>query len=283
MLHQRVNGYDMAYVEMGQGEPLVCVHGSLCDYRVWSPVLGPLSQRHRVIAPSLRRYFPEHWDGVGDGFTIAQHVADVIAFLEALECKVHLLGHSRGGHIAFRVAQQRPDLLHRVILAEPGGDLDASLAPEAAGALPALNAHVVGAVEKIAAGDVEGGLAVFVDAINGPGVWRLLPAAAKQRLRDNARTLLGQQHEQRQPYTRADAEGIRVPTLFIGGAETPGSLPIVLRALATHVPAAHVAIIPNTTHMMFEQDPVRFSSVVLDFLATQSPKPHGAITFPVPA
>ena len=67
-----------------EGAPLVCVHGSPCDFRVWSCVLGPLSRRHRVIALSLRHFFPEHWDGVGSGYTIAQHVADVIGFIEAL-------------------------------------------------------------------------------------------------------------------------------------------------------------------------------------------------------
>ena len=30
MLNQSVNGY-MAYIEVGQGAPLVCLHGSLCD------------------------------------------------------------------------------------------------------------------------------------------------------------------------------------------------------------------------------------------------------------
>ena len=39
-----VNGYDMAYLEVGQGPPLVCVHGSLGDFRTWSAVLGPLSK-----------------------------------------------------------------------------------------------------------------------------------------------------------------------------------------------------------------------------------------------
>ena len=29
-----VNGYDMAYLEVGQGHPLVCVHGTLGDFRV---------------------------------------------------------------------------------------------------------------------------------------------------------------------------------------------------------------------------------------------------------
>jgi hypothetical protein len=37
----RVNGTDMAYLEVGQGSPLVCVHGALGDFRTWSAVLGP--------------------------------------------------------------------------------------------------------------------------------------------------------------------------------------------------------------------------------------------------
>jgi pimeloyl-ACP methyl ester carboxylesterase len=50
MLYRRVNGYKMAYIEVGQGDPpLVCVHGTVGDFRVWSPVLGPLSQQRRVL------------------------------------------------------------------------------------------------------------------------------------------------------------------------------------------------------------------------------------------
>src|ERR1700729_4481732 len=149
-----VNGTDMAYLELGQGRPLVCVHGSLCDFRIWSAVLGPLTQHHCAIAVSLRHFFPERWDGASDTYSIAQHVADVIAFIEKLDTEsVDLMGHSRGGHIAFRVAQQRPDLLRRLVLAEPGGDLDASLAP--ASPLPPMRANAVAAVEKVAAGDIE--------------------------------------------------------------------------------------------------------------------------------
>jgi pimeloyl-ACP methyl ester carboxylesterase len=42
MQTSRVNGYDMAYLEIGQGPPLVCIHGTLGDFRTWSAVLGPL-------------------------------------------------------------------------------------------------------------------------------------------------------------------------------------------------------------------------------------------------
>ena len=268
MLYQRVNGHDLPYIEVRHGMPLVCVHGSLGDFRTWYPVLGPLSARHRVIAPSLRRCFPEHWNGVGSGFTIDQHTKDIIAFLEALGGKLDLLGHSRGGHIAFRVAQQRPDLLRRLVLAEPGGEMDASLMPAEAGSVPSRQARIAAAAEKIATGDVDGGLAVFVDGINGPGGWRRLPAAAQQRLRDNAFTLLGQVTEGRRPYTRGDALALRTPTLFIGGEHTAGLLPMVLKALSSVVPGARLALIPNATHAMFDQDPVRFCAVVLEFLAS---------------
>src|ERR1700692_2357401 len=116
-----VNGYDMAYVEVGQGPPLVCVHGTLGDFRTWSAVIGPLSKTRRVISLSLRHFFPEHWDGVGDDYLMAQHVADVVDFIEELGTgPVDLMGHSRGGHISFRVAEQRPELLRKLILAETG-------------------------------------------------------------------------------------------------------------------------------------------------------------------
>jgi pimeloyl-ACP methyl ester carboxylesterase len=264
----RVNGYDMAYLEVGQGSPLVCVHGSLCDFRIWSAVLGPLTPKHRVIAVSLRHFFPEHWDGVGDTYSIAQHTADVIAFIEQLNAgPVDLMGHSRGGHVSFRVAQRRPDLLRRLILAEPGGELDATLDPAVIpGAVP-FGAKFAAAAEKIAAGDVDGGLTLFVDAIEGPGAWRRLPAAPKQLLRDNAFTLLGQVRDKRPPFSKADAEAIKRPTLFIGGANTKGALPHVLHTLAAHVPGAKTAMIPAATHPMFEQAPQKYCEIVLEFLA----------------
>jgi pimeloyl-ACP methyl ester carboxylesterase len=54
-----VNGYDMAYLDVGQGPPLVCVHDSLCDFRIWGSVIGPLTTKHRAIAVSLRHFFPD--------------------------------------------------------------------------------------------------------------------------------------------------------------------------------------------------------------------------------
>jgi pimeloyl-ACP methyl ester carboxylesterase len=267
-----VNGYDMAYLDLGQeagnNPPLVCIHGSLSDFRVWSSVLGPLTRHRRVIAPSLRHFFPAHWDGVGDTYSIAQHVDDVIGFIEKLDTgPIDLMGHSRGGHICFRVAQRRPDLLRRLILAEPGGELDATLDPDFQGGPSPLAARIAASAEVIAKGDIDGGLQIFLDALEGPGAWKRLPATPKQLLRDNARTLIGQTRDQRPPFSKADAEAIKTPTLFIGGANTKGTLPKVLNALAEHVKGSRIAMIPGTTHPMFEQAPQAFSDIVLEFLS----------------
>jgi pimeloyl-ACP methyl ester carboxylesterase len=262
-----VNGYDMAYLDVGSGPPLVCVHGTLGDFRTWSAVLGPLSKKHRVISLSLRHFFPEHWDGIGDDYLMRQHVADVIGFIGHLDTgPVDLMGHSRGGHIAFRVAHGRPDLLRRLVLAEPGGELDSSLDPAAAPG--PRSARFAAAADKVAAGDIDGGLTIFFDAIDGEGGWARLPAAPKQQLRDNAFTLIGQVSENRQPYTMAEAQSIAVPTLFIGGTDTKGALPAVLRALAAQVPDARTAMISDAGHWMFDQAPQQFCEIVLRFLAT---------------
>jgi esterase len=263
-----VNGYDMAYLEIGTGRPLVCVHGTLGDFRTWSAVMGPLSKSHRVIAVSLRRFFPEHWDGVGNDYLMAQHVADMIGFLEQLaDGPVDLMGHSRGGHISFRVAQQRPDLLRRLVLAEPGGELDATLDPAASGPGPSQRAaRFAAAAAMVADGDIEGALKSFFETIEGDGAWRRLAAAPKQQLRDNVFTLIGQAGENRKPYAKAEAQSITTPTLFIGGADTKGSLPAVLRALAAEVPGASTSMIEGCGHWMFEQAPQEFSAIVTEFL-----------------
>ena len=79
--------------------------------------------------------------------------------------------------------------------------------------------------------------------------------------------LIGQMKDQRPPFSKADAEAIRTPTLFIGGANTKGTFPQVLHALAANVKGSRTELIPNATHPMFEQAPQAFCNIVLAFLA----------------
>jgi esterase len=248
----------------------VLVHGSLCDQRYWAPQMAPLGGHFRVVAPSLRHYWPERWDGVGDDFTIDQHVDDLAAFTEALGAgPVDLLGHSRGGHLAFRVAQHHPERVRALVLAEPGGGLDGTLQPPHAAAVPqgttVAEASAKGA-ERIRRGDVEGGVAAFVDAINGPGAWAAMAEPLRGMHLDNARTLLGQVNERRPPFSRSDMEAIRAPTLLIGSERCSPPLARVLDAMERHIRGAERATIPGAGHFMSEQQPEAFNNAVLGFL-----------------
>jgi esterase len=266
----RVNGYDMAFVERGAGAPLVFVHGTLCDYRHWTGQMAPFGAHYRTIALSLRHCWPEHWDGEGDDFTVQQHTADVANFISALEAgPVHLLGHSRGGHIAFRVAQNFPDLVRTLTLVEPGGvlapDLEAWLPPGEP--LIALGPLYAKAAESIRRGEIDDGLKTVVDVTSGPGVWERMPETQKLMRRDNAQTLIGQIKEQRAPLARADAEAIRAPTLLIAGERSPASFHRILDGLETAIGDVRRAVIPKASHGSNIENPGAFAREILGFLA----------------
>ncbi len=265
----RVNGYDMAFVERGTGVPLVLVHGTLGDYRVWAHQMQPFGAHCRTIAVSLRHCWPERWDGEGDDFTVQQHIRDVAAFIAALDAgPVHLLGHSRGGHIAFRVARNFPDLVRTLVLVEPGGALDASLEPPQPpkSAPIALGPLYAAAAERIRRGAIEEGLEPTAEVIFGPGGWTDLSEERKQRMRDNAHTLLGQIREQRTPYSRADAEAIRAPTLLIAGERSPESFHCILDGLQSALKDVRRAVIPDASHGSNVDNPKDFEREVLAFL-----------------
>ncbi|TDH59561.1 alpha/beta hydrolase [Dankookia rubra] len=279
LLH--VNGYDMAYVEQGSGAPLVLLHGAMCDLRYWATQMEAFGRRYRTIAPSLRHFWPERWDGIGDDFTIQQHTEDVAAFAAALGTgPVHLIGHSRGGHVAFRVAQHFPDRVRALILAEPGGELDATLAPEPPHPGMPAGIDIFGqAAERIRCGDIDGGVALFVDAVSGPGAWEALAERSRETMRENAYTLLGQVREQRPPFSRSDAEAIRAPTLLVGAERSPPTYARILGALGRTLWQAQRVTILGTSHAMNHGNPEAFNRAVLDFLDAQPP---GSLTRSLP-
>lgn len=255
-----IDGRPIHYAEAGSGSPLVLVHGTLLDQRYWAPQMEAFAARHHVYALSMLGCWPTTWDG--QDFTIARHTADVARFIRAIGGRAHLLGHSRGGHIAFRVASEHKELVDALILSEPGGDCDESLGGKAAQP-NAFNA----VAEDIAAGRIDEGLRRFADRAYGPGTWDAWPEVTRQRHRENAPSMLGQAHENRKPYSLTAAQAIRARTLLLHGGDTQPSFVANVDALARAIAQTKCVTIPGTTHDLSNQNPAAFNAAVLDFLA----------------
>jgi pimeloyl-ACP methyl ester carboxylesterase len=91
----RINGLDIAYRLIGQGSPLVFVHGAGDDSRIWQPQLSALSDEFTVVA----------WDEPGAGessdlpaqFGLADYARCLAAFIDALALgPAHVAGISWG-------------------------------------------------------------------------------------------------------------------------------------------------------------------------------------------
>ena len=69
-----VNGLDMAYVEVGDGRPVVFVHGNPTSSYLWRNIMAPLAGHGRLIAPDLI--------GMGDSAKLPDSGADSYRFVE---------------------------------------------------------------------------------------------------------------------------------------------------------------------------------------------------------
>ncbi|WP_027798169.1 alpha/beta fold hydrolase [Paraburkholderia dilworthii] len=259
------SGICVPYVECGQGEPLVFVHGSLCDYRYWSAQTAALSEHFRCISVSLSHYWPAAEACIQGEFGWQTHVAELAEFIEALDiAPVHLVGHSRGGCVAFNVAREYPRLVKTLTLADPGGPLQIDGMPDAS--LPtATNALRARVVELIEAGEIDAGLELFVDSVSAPGSWRKSSAAFRTMAADNAATLPKQLRDPLPAYSRDAARGVKCRTLLIEGQRSPRMFRNNVEKLADWIDYADKQTIAGASHGMNVSNAGAFNRLVHSF------------------
>lgn len=102
------DGIDVAWGEVGRGDPIVLVHGLGDDHRAWRRVVAPLMLSRRVVLYDFRGHGGTEL-GDADG-TLEQLGGDLVALLDALELtRAMVAGFSLGGTIAMRAAIDHPD------------------------------------------------------------------------------------------------------------------------------------------------------------------------------
>ena len=258
----RVNDYPMAFAEEGSGPALVIVHGLLTDYRSMAGQRA-LSDAFTVRRVSLRHFYPDKWDGSGTGFSVRQHARDLAAFLERSSPPVNVVGWSYGGLVAYEVARTRPELVRRLVLIEaPTGSL---LAPETEAAAAARKKRSTDLAATLRS-DLERGVTVAVDAINGAGAWGRLPPANKEIVRDNAWTIVGAGMDDAPPVSCVEFGALKMPVLLVNGENTSQRFKDLVAAQARCLPSARVVTIPNAAHASPSQNPDAVNQAVRQFL-----------------
>ncbi|MEM5383705.1 alpha/beta hydrolase [Paraburkholderia phymatum] len=260
------SGICIPYIERGAGEPVVFVHGSLCDYRYWDAQIAPLSARFRCIAPSLSHYWPAADACIQNDFSWHAHVAELAEFIDALDlAPVHVVGHSRGGCIAFHLAREYPRLVKTLTLADPGGPLQKDGVREASlpAATNALRAKVAGMIEE---GIVEPGLELFVDSVSTPGAWKKSTTAFRTMALDNASTLPKQFCDPLPAYSRDAAAEVTCRTLLVDGQKSPRMFRNNVDSLQEWIYLADRGTIAGASHGMNVASPAAFNRMLSSFI-----------------
>src|SRR6186713_2491392 len=116
-----IQGDSIHYIDVGKGDPVVFVHGSLGDYRTWAKQMVAFAKKHRVIAYSRRFAYPNK-QIINDSadYTVAPHSKDLTELIKCLHLEpVHLVGHSYGAFTALLTTIDHPELVRSLTLGEP--------------------------------------------------------------------------------------------------------------------------------------------------------------------
>jgi esterase len=259
-----VNGYHMAYQETGSGTPLVLIHGSLSDYRTWNTQVPDFSKAYRTFAVSLRHYYPEKWNGVGDDFSVTQHASDLAAMIKKLNLgKVHMLGHSRGGSIVLTVAGLYPEVIRTLILEEANMEPLMPETPEKQKRMAEAKARGESIRAALATDGREKAARIYMTSY---GVnWEKLPAGAQQVSLDNIGTCT--ESGERGKFSCADIQKFKFPILLLNG-ERSMKLYSEMNAVMRQCRPDNSApiIVPKGTHSSHSSNSEFFNKAVLDFL-----------------
>ncbi len=111
------------YIEKGQGEPIILLHGNGENCSYFKGQMDEFSKQYHVYAIDTRGHGKTSRGN--QPFTIRQFAEDLLDFMDRHQIdKAHLLGFSDGGNIAMVFALQHPDRVNRLIL--NGANLNAA-------------------------------------------------------------------------------------------------------------------------------------------------------------
>ncbi len=266
----RANGVELHYIEQGQGEPLILLHGGQGDYRAWQPQIQALSPRYRVIAYSRRYHYPNDNPLTASNHSALIDAADLAGLIAELRLgPVHLVGTSYGAFTALALAAERSDLVRSLVLAEPPIHRWVTDTERGATLFSEFMTTVQGKAGKaFATGNDEAAMRIFIDTFDGVGTFDGLPAERRVAVLQNARFFKAVTSSS-DPFPNLPKDQVRrlrMPILIVRGADTDELHRLVTEEVGRVVPNAERVTIPQAGHGSPRQNVAAFNAAMLDFL-----------------
>jgi pimeloyl-ACP methyl ester carboxylesterase len=267
-----INGDSLHYIDIGQGDPVIFVHGTLDDYRLWYMQMDTFAKGHRVNAYNRRYAYPNRQvTNDSADYSPAIHAKDLAEFIKTLDLgPVHLAGHSYGAYTALLTTMEHPELVRTLMLGEPpvmpllqnvpGGDtiinnfMTASISP---------------AADAFRSGNNEKGVSVFIGGVTGDSsFFSKMPPEAQGMIMSNVLELRGIALTKNifPPVSCDDLKKIKTPVLIMTGEKTLPLFRVINEELNKCLPNKEKVILPNATHGLEMENPVDFNRIVLAFI-----------------
>jgi pimeloyl-ACP methyl ester carboxylesterase len=267
-----INGDSISYMDIGKGEPVVFVHGTVGDYRVWGAQMDTFAINHRVIAYSRRFAYPNK-QIINDSadYSVTPHAKDLAQFIKMLDLDpVHLVGHSYGAYTSLLTAMEHPELLRSLTLGEPpvipllqnvsGGDtLWNNFVAKA----------IIPAAEAFKNNNNEKGVEIFIGGVLGDSLsFSKTPQLGQDIMMDNTLELRGIVfNENLFPSVSCDdIKKLMIPVLLITGDRSPQIFTSIINELDSCLNNNELAILSNSSHGLELDNPLEFNEIVLDFI-----------------
>lgn len=268
-----VNGTTLHYVECGEGEPVVLVHGALGDLHSFSEQIEPFAQEFRVIAYSRRYHPPNDSPQSGDIWTLQLHAADLAALINEREAgPAHIIGHSGGAYIALAFAIEHPELVRSLVLAEAPVLPLLSRTSVGDALRDSWNARVLDPVRSaFESGALEEGVRRFLDAVIYPGWFDELPPPARENLVEKQGPtfqlyMLTEPSRTLPPIACKTLGQFERSTLLVTGERSPAMLLLASAELERCLSGESHVMVPEAGHGMQNKNPSFFNEAVLAFL-----------------
>ncbi|MDQ3698443.1 MAG: alpha/beta hydrolase [Gemmatimonadota bacterium] len=263
-MRAKVNGITLAYDDVGDGIPVLFVHGFPLNRRMWAPQCGVLSGAFRCILPDLRAFGESD---VAPPFSIDQYADDLAGLLDtlAVDERVVVIGLSLGGYVAFAFWRRHREKVRALILCDTRAGADAPEALEkrrqtirlarergSAAVADVLVGGMVGATTRERRSEIVEHLRAMMAAAPVEGI---VGASEAMMGRPDSAPLL---------------PAIDVPTLVVVGEEDSLTPPLEAAAMRAAIPGSRIEVIPGAGHVSNMERPAAFNHALSDFLAVLS-------------